>query len=91
MAKQTIAYMRLSGADSVLEVGLPVGADGIAVLNVEPIFLGTPSHRIASLSIKPFLDAPADARKRELRELVFKARIVCGKNVVFPFPDALLR
>jgi len=83
--------MRLSGADFLLKVGLSISADGIAALNIEAVFLGTPSYRIASLSIKPFLDAALDARERELLELVFKPRIVGRENTALPFPDALFR
>lgn len=76
MAKKTVTNIRLRTAYLLLKISTPVIRDGEALLNVEPILLGCALVGICALVIEPLLNPALYTWKRQLRELVFEARIV---------------
>src|SRR5215216_1376787 len=89
MAEQAIAHMGLGCANFLLEIDPSISADRITALNIEAIFLRASSNRVASLLIKPFLDAPLNTWKGDLEKLILNAGIVCREDAALPFPYAL--
>ena len=83
--------MRLGTTNLLLKISSAVIGNGKTLPDIKPVLPSRALLRVYALLIEPTLDPALDAWKRQLGELIFKARVIGKKEVSLPFPYAGLR